>query len=96
MDTASQSRVGVCIHKPDLFRLRVVGGARDPVVVPTPFNVNETGNPGMCLACWDSGGRDSRRETLEDAVGTYLGSTGVEGNVTNKYASVTSNGYSSI
>ena len=61
--------------------------------VQAALNVNDAGNLGMYRTCQDSGGRDSRRKTLEDAVGTFLGSVVVEGNVTNKYASVTSNGY---
>ena len=101
MDTASQSRVDVCIHKPDLFRLRVIGATRDPVVDPMPatlhvhadLNVNERGNPGMYPACQVIGGRDSRRETLEDAVGFFIDTTDIEGNVTNKYAAVTTCGY---
>ena len=50
----------------------------------------------MYPTCRDTGGRDSRRKTLEDAVQTFLDSTDVDGNVTNKYAYATSNGYSGI
>ena len=63
--------------------------------VQAACNVNDIGNPGM-YPCRDIGGRDSCRETLEDAVQTFLDSTDAEGNVTNKYAYVTSDGYSGI
>ena len=64
--------------------------------VQASCNVNDVGNPGMYPTCRDSGGRDSRRKTLEDAVQTFLDSTDVDGNVTNKYADTTSNGHPRI
>ena len=64
--------------------------------VQASCNVNDVGNPGMYPTCRDSGGRDSRRKTLEDAVGVFIDNTDVDGNVTNKYTDTTSNGYSGI
>ena len=64
--------------------------------VQAALNVADAGNPGMYRTCQEIGGRDSRRKTLEDAVGTFLGSVVVEGNVTNKYVSGTSDGYSRV
>ena len=64
--------------------------------VQAACNVNDIGNPDMYPTCRDTGGRDSRRKTLEDAVQTFLDSTDFDGNVTNKYADATSNGYSGI
>ena len=61
--------------------------------VQAALNVNDAGNPGMYPAYRARGGRDSRRETLEDALGTFQGPVDAEEDVTNKYASTTSDGH---
>ena len=72
-----------------------VCGSYTQADVQASCNVNDVGNPGM-YPCRDSGGRDSRRKTLEDAVAVFIDNTDVEGNVTNKYADTTTNGYPRI
>ena len=64
--------------------------------VQAALNVNDAGNPGMYPAYRNIGGRDSRRETLEDALGTFQGPDDAEEDVTNKYVSATSDGYRHI
>ena len=67
---------------------RLGHGSRIRMGVRTVFNANETDHPGRHSAYREIGGRDSRRETLEDAVEVFADINRVEGNVTNKYAAV--------
>ena len=55
------------------------------------LNTNEAGAPGLYRSARDVtyGGRDSRHKTLQNALGAFLDSTSVDGNVTNKYATAT-------
>ena len=55
--------------------------------VQAALNTNERGAPGLYPSARDVtyGGRDSRHKTLADALGVFLGSTRVDGSVTNKY-----------
>ena len=66
--------------------------------VQASLNVDEAGNPGLYPSARDVtyGGRDSRHKMLEDAVGVFLDSSGVDGSVTNKYARAATCGHSGI
>ncbi len=64
--------------------------------VQASLNTNEKGNPNLYPAGSDIGGRDSRRKTLEHALGVFLDSQGVDGGVTNQYASAATVGHSRI
>ena len=66
--------------------------------VQAALNTNERGHPHLYPSVEDSpfGGRDSRRKTLDEALGVFLDSQNSHEHVTNKYAQPQPCGYSSI
>ena len=66
--------------------------------VQASLNTNEAGNPGLYPSVRDAtyGGRDSRHKTLEHALGVFLDTVDVDGNVTNEYAQAATSGHSGI